>query len=177
MKNGLWPEEEPLWRDKWSKFVIRFYWQSFTTVVVVGRNISSLQKLPLKDLTFMMRSAIQLKYQTQSIKTPAPVTLTLRSSWNGGVSHTDALINVHSDTKRKGLFLCMCTALTFGFSSTKPADWCTACALFLSLLQSIYRSLSWWRCRTIDSGPCLPASSLPPLSTSQVLKCYWLLCC
>ena len=139
------------------------------------------RKLLLKALTFTARSAIQLKYQSHNIKVAALLTLTevqpKRRQWSQSHWYIDKC-TFRQQKKKKGLFLCMCPACTSWFSSTEPAEWWTTCApLFLSFLQSIYRSPSWWRCRTIGSDPCLPASSRPPPSINQVLKCYRLRCC
>lgn len=88
MKNDLWLEEEAPWCDKWPKVCNKTFYESHPQLfgeaavpdVGVGGDTSRLllcvQKLQAKDLTFTVRSAIQLKYQSGGIKAPAPLTLT-----------------------------------------------------------------------------------------------------
>lgn len=115
--------------------------------VLVARTISRFlpvllcdqpRKVQLKDLTFMVHPAFQLKYQSHNIKAAALLTLTeVQLKWRCQ-SHW-CIDNVHSDTKEKVFFFpCMrpaCTFWIFIHRASRVID--RLHSLFLSFLQSI----------------------------------------
>lgn len=100
-------------------------------VLLVRRRCAPPRKLQSTELTFRVCSAIQLKYQSHSIKAATPVTLTQvqLECWSQAHWWIDKC-TFRNQKKAFSFFpLCMCAACTFGLSSTELAHWPTSCIL------------------------------------------------
>lgn len=128
------------------------------------------RKLQLKDLTFMVRSAIQLKYQSLGIKALARVTLTEVRLKRWSQSHWYIDKCTFRDQKKR-LFSCAgarCAPL--GFLSAEVAEWRTPCALSFSLPFRAFKGV--FHGGAAERSTQVHACELPPSLPCQQAR-YW----